>query len=304
MTKSTSYASGRAVIRAITDAAKLRAKETGEDTGTLIRHVYFDRFLCRIFADDYSSFALKGGMGMLARFPDARSTRDVDLEIADVTLDDAVAELRALAGRDIGDHLRFDYQGHEAAIAGVAQPELVACQVKFAIYAGVSTQGVLLVDLAVHQRSPAGFEQVEPDFRLRLPKLDWTNYQVIAIEDQIADKLCAMRSVYGGGQPSTRVKDLVDLAVIARSGRPEAARLRSAIRLEAAARKLPVITQVQMPDDWDERYAALVKATMRQKVWPDLPSARAAVEALIHPVLDGTASGCWDPDRGSWRTTK
>lgn len=301
MSKPTSYSSGRAVIRAITDAARLRSKETGEDTGTLIRHVYFDRFLCRIFADDQPPFALKGGMGMLARFPDARSTRDVDLEIADATLEDAVTELRALAARDIGDHLRFDYQGYEIAIAGAGQPELVACQVKFAIYAGASTQGVIFVDLAVHQRSPSGFEQVEPDFRLRLPKLDWTTYQVIAIEDQIADKLCAMRSVYGSGQPSTRVKDLVDLAVIARSGHPEAERLRSAIRLEAAARKLPEITQVQMPDDWDQRYAALVKATMRQKVWPDLPSARAAVEAMIHPVLDGTAYGNWDPERGSWQ---
>lgn len=300
MPQSTSYESGRAVVSAITSAAKLRAKDTGEDVGILIRRVYFDRFLRRIFADDQPSFALKGGMGMLARFTDARSTRDVDLEIADATLDEAVAELRGLAARDIGDHLRFDYQGHQVTVPGEGQPELMACQVKFGIYAGVAAQGLLAVDLAVHSRSVSGFERIEPDFRLHLPRLEWTSYQVIAIEDQIADKLCAMRAHYGGGRPSSRVKDLVDLAVVARSGRPDAARLRSAIRLEASTRQLADVTRVLIPEGWDDRYASLVKATARLDVWPDLPSARAAVEAMIQPVLDGTAVGRWDPVLGSW----
>ena len=115
------YQSGQAVTRAIHDAARTRASATGENVGDLTRQAYFDRFLCRVFADDDERFALKGGMGMLARFPRSRHTRDIDLERADSTIETAVADLRIRAEADLGDHFRFAYVTHTEAIKSLSR---------------------------------------------------------------------------------------------------------------------------------------------------------------------------------------
>lgn len=46
---------------------------------------------------------------MLARVPSTRATVDIDLYRSGYGLDEAVADLRRLAERDLGDHFRFVY---------------------------------------------------------------------------------------------------------------------------------------------------------------------------------------------------
>ncbi|MDA8208611.1 MAG: nucleotidyl transferase AbiEii/AbiGii toxin family protein, partial [Actinomycetota bacterium] len=70
---------------------------------------YFNRFLSRIFSDGTSSdWVLKGGTGMLARVPNTRATRDIDLHLQSASLDEALQELVRLASIDLGDHFRFE----------------------------------------------------------------------------------------------------------------------------------------------------------------------------------------------------
>ncbi len=61
--------------------ANLRANsmKTGEDINRLRRKVAFDRLLARIFTQEPSFFALKGGYGMELRISQARATKDMDL---------------------------------------------------------------------------------------------------------------------------------------------------------------------------------------------------------------------------------
>ncbi len=61
--------------------ANLRAHsmKTGEDINRLRRKVAFDRLLARIFTQEPSFFALKGGYGMELRISQARATKDMDL---------------------------------------------------------------------------------------------------------------------------------------------------------------------------------------------------------------------------------
>lgn len=60
-------------------AVKAAAKASGRDVNKVIQAFYHDRFLCRVFSADNPSFILKGGQSMLARIPNARETRDIDL---------------------------------------------------------------------------------------------------------------------------------------------------------------------------------------------------------------------------------
>ncbi|MQA88548.1 MAG: hypothetical protein GEV03_29025 [Streptosporangiales bacterium] len=53
--------------------------------------------------------------------------------------------------------------------------------------------------------------------------------KAIRLESQIAEKLHAYTRTYEGGRRSTRIKDLVDLALVAEFSRPDAEILREAI---------------------------------------------------------------------------
>lgn len=57
---------------------KKAVKTAGGDPGELYRQALHDRFLCRVFFEGNEHFVLKGGSGMLARVPDARTTKDLD----------------------------------------------------------------------------------------------------------------------------------------------------------------------------------------------------------------------------------
>lgn len=52
-------------------AVRNAAKASPQDTNRAIAGFYFHRLLCRVFSGPEPRFVLKGGLGMLARVPDA-----------------------------------------------------------------------------------------------------------------------------------------------------------------------------------------------------------------------------------------
>lgn len=67
------HAIGQAVRRHHRDDPSVQVSD-------LLLSVHRDRLLCRVFATDLGdSWVLKGGTGMLARVPNARTTMDIDL---------------------------------------------------------------------------------------------------------------------------------------------------------------------------------------------------------------------------------
>lgn len=119
------YGSWSAIAQAI-KAAATKAARGARDVTTQIRQAQFDRFLSRVFADgDESEWLLRGGVGMLARVPQARATQDIDLSASRaVDLDAAVQALQDAAGRDLGDHLRFALTRTVATGLGDNQPDV------------------------------------------------------------------------------------------------------------------------------------------------------------------------------------
>jgi hypothetical protein len=291
MPESGPYSSARAVDDAIKQAAKnAAAADSSVSVSDRIRQAHFDRFLCRVFSEgDTSEWLLKGGTGMLARVPDGRSTKDVDLYRADLTLDAALVELRRLASVDLGDHFRFEYATHEMISGGDEQPYANGYRVSFEIYIGTSRRGRLNVDLVVSVGITGEIVVTQPANRLALPRLTSIDYRLYPVVDQIADKVCATVADYAG-KPSSREKDLVDLVIFALTHDVDARSLRSAVETEARRRGLEPISVLTIPRAWGARYKKEISSTPYGRDYGAVEAAVGLMGEFLDPVLDGDAS--------------
>ncbi|MGC2374365.1 MAG: nucleotidyl transferase AbiEii/AbiGii toxin family protein [Solirubrobacteraceae bacterium] len=124
---------------------------------------------------------------------------------------------------------------------------------------------------------------------------------MVALEQHIAEKVHAYTGAYGTEQrQSTRSKDLVDLVLIGTLAKPHAGPLGTALQATFQGRdRQPLPTAVPLPPAlWAQSYAAQARNL-------DLPTGLATAHAhaarLVDPVLQGTATGRWDPTRRQWR---
>jgi hypothetical protein len=102
-------------------------------------------------------------------------------------------------------------------------------------------------------------------------------------------------------QPSTRFRELADLAIFAHTISIGAAELDVALKSEAKRRGLTLPDRLAAPTggDWPGGYARVARDAP-QLSERDLPSAVATVARFIDPTLDGTARGHWDPETLRW----
>lgn len=295
------YASPAAVEAAIRQAA--RAAGGPSDVDQRVRQAHFDRFLCRIFSQgDECEWVLKGGTGMLARVPGARTTLDIDLFRSGYALDAVIADLRRLAEIDLEDHFRFVYVSHESVIAGEQQPYTDGVRVKFETYLGVKRLGELRVDLAIGKAITGTIETIGPGNRLLLPRLVSYDYRLYPVVDQVADKVCATMATYASG-PSSREKDLVDLVIIANTQELAAHELHAAIDGERRRRLIEPFARFVAPERWGLAYTKLARNVPVCGREERIGDALALMERFIDPVLRGEAIGSWHCSAREWRSS-
>ena len=299
------YSSPSAVQQAITDAARrAHQQDPTRSVNSLIVQEHFRRFLTRIFrADAEERWILKGGTAMLARLSNARSTRDIDLLNRDADLDAAEGELIALAQHDLGDFFRFVHMKSHGQSVGDVQQYVQGRRVVFEVYIGSARQGRVSIDL-VTGVEPTGAVQVqEPSGSLALPKLPSSAYRLFPLTDHLADKVCAIMSLYAGNE-SSREKDLVDLviAAIAPAQGIYASELRDAITVEARRRQLGPMERLVIPQGWGKAYQRLTRETAAKERYATIGQARELMTLFIDPVLSGKTRGAWSSDRLSWGT--
>ena len=291
------YQTPAAVESAIRSAAQKAARnERSLSTQERIRLEYFHRFLCRIFSETPTdAWLLKGGTALLARVPSARATSDVDLFNRRHSLAAALTELRRPAALDLGDFFRFEYVSHTDSLGGRQQAYTEGVRVSFDVYLGVNKKGRLNVDLVVKAVVTDTLETIIPSNVLPLPKLPQCEHRLYPLVDQMADKVCATLSFYNG-HPSTRVKDLVDLVVLALTQTIDSGRLEVAI-----TRGLPLPETFTVPPDWDASYRRLASLIPDCKDYLTVALATNLVNALLEPVLAGKTKGLrWDPGIRAW----
>lgn len=296
------YSTAAGVEAAIKDAAKKAATADPSLTTTeRIRLEHFNRFLSRVFSEgNDSEWLLKGGTGMLARVPSARSTRDVDLFRRELTLDRALADLRRLAAVDLVDHFAFTYAGHRESIGGEEQPYTQGYVVSFDIFIGGRQKSTLHVDLSIGARLTAPVTIVEPANALDLPRLRSHEYRLYPVVDQIADKVCATMQAYNG-RPSSREKDLVDLVILAVTQEIDGNALRVAIEAETRRRLMDPFDRLVVPADWGRRYANMARSVPVCADYATVELACNLVTRFIDAALRGDADGkTWSHESLNW----
>jgi hypothetical protein len=119
----------------------------------------------------------------------------------------------------------------------------------------------------------------------------------------VADKFAAILGTHIRGETvtgSSRIKDLVDIALIATTQPISGPALRAAVLAGTAHRNLSLPDVFAVPDEavWRRGYpqsAADAPAPM-----PTFDEALSLACTLLNPVLKGPVSGSWDPAAASW----
>ncbi len=305
------YGDWRSLELAIKDAAKKAARQAGPGISAAsvdaqIRQARFDRFLSRVFAQgEQSEWLLKGGMSMLARVPRSRTTKDVDLAALRASdLAEAERALAALAEVELGDHLTFRLIRSTPTGLGENQPGVATRRYFFAcIDVDHDTQvDMVVVDVVVGPPPVGRPEVVEPANRLHLHRpLITFPYRLYPVADQVADKVCAtMDTHYPGGKRSSRVKDLVDLVLIAHTQTVDLDELRVAIAAKREFSRIGPFEHFDVPSEWTHTYPATAKGVPVAESF-SAQTAAGLVASFVNPALGKRSNpAVWDPQALAW----
>lgn len=294
---SSQYATASAFRRALEDRLKQQARLRGRPLDELRREFLFQRFLALLFSEPNGPWVLKGGASLLMRLAEARSSKDLDLlHLGDVEPDTAVTELRELAAPREGDYLTFiigDGVTHSRTNPVVT--------ISVTAYIG-APYGNFPIDLATELHLLAAPERVKPTPVVEVPGLgELPDVVVYPLTDQVADKVCAMYELHGDRQsPSSRYRDLIDLALIVSTYKLQAAPIARALQSESNRRRMHLPTHMISPaPDWATGYQAYARKTRIDRSLHTMEAALEQVGSCLNPLLARSREhGRWLPGSG------
>ena len=288
------YASEVALRSALEETLRNRAREAGVALVRLRKAAVFERLLARLIETAPEEWVLKGAYALDVRLG-LRARRTIDLDLASHQEGDRiVAWVREACLLDLDDGFHFvlrsrtDHQeGHRTMRFGIV-----------AEMAGREFESVH-VDVAIADSVNWNPESRRTSGWMAFAGIDSLDVPVLAIEQHIAEKVHAYVRTFASGT-SSRVKDLVDLALITRAIPIDAERLRIAVdttfdvRGGAKPESVP-----RPPDSWSVPFRQMARET---DLAEDLEESWKEVAAMLDPVLGGQVrEGTWDPRRRMWK---
>jgi len=225
------------------------------------RIITFDRFLQRVFEQFGKGVVLKGGYAMELRLPIARTTKDIDLSLTDISLysksrseqNESMFESLVKACRlDLGDFFAFEVSGP------VMELDAPYGGARFNVKATVAAKEFanFHVDLAIGDATVSPIEVSKPEQFLEFAGIQTSDYRLIPREQHFAEKLHAYTRT--DLKHNTRVKDLVDMVLLIKSGM-NTKRLRTAIQKtfeRRSSHSLPKTLKAP-PEIWERPYKEL-----------------------------------------------
>jgi hypothetical protein len=251
------YASGIALRTALEERLKRVTREEGVDLQRLRRQVAFDRFLARLFPDAGTDWILKGGYAMELRFQTARATRDLDFTVRAAQPGDGdglLKQLQDAGAKDAGDFFYYrigeammDLDGAPYGGARYPVESIMAGRtfVKFHLDVGVGDV-VLDPPEQAGMRDWLGFAGIAPP-----------DVPMIQREQQFAEKLHAY--TLPRTTPNSRVRDLVDMVLLIKSGTLDPGRIAQALHATFGRRTTHSIPEALAPPpkEWAAPFARM-----------------------------------------------
>ena len=276
----TEYKSGAAFRRALEERLRSSSLEKGIPLVRLRKTVAFDRFLTRLIQIQPDKWILKGGYAIQLRLLNkARTTKDIDVLVL-AKLPDVLGWLRHAGEYDLHDWFRFEIEQSEDE-----SPDEFGGN-RFHIRALLD--GRTFEDF--HLDVGIGDPVIDPIELLKGPSLlDFASIQPAIIPcypvtQQIAEKVHAYTRPHVSGE-SSRVKDFVDILLLAESGKIDSDRLSRAIQATFDARKTHSLPR-EIPDppaEWSRPYQKLAAEVSLS--YKTLEEANDAIKVFLNPIL-------------------
>lgn len=285
---------------AFRQALEQRLKDAAEgDNARLVnarRRVLFYRLLARMAATAGDRWLLKGGLALDLRLPErARATRDVDVDWQ-APADELVDALIEVTRHDAGDFFAFTVER-----SGTPQDRLGGSH-RFRVVASLAERPFdsFQLDVGLRSRQDAESEWLETPNVLAFADVEPAIVAAVPVEIQVAEKLHAYTRTYEGDRQSTRVKDFVDLVLIASLLPLDAGRLSDALQSTFDTRDTHTTPELlpEPPDGWRPAFSELAGIVGAQT---DIAAAHSDAAALLVPILSGAVKdGSWSPDAQRW----
>jgi len=294
------YKTASAFRTALESHLQARSSQTGLSLVRLRKSVAFDRLLARLLVVAEGRWVLKGALALDFRLGDkTRTTKDMDL----VRQDDAAmatADFLEAQALDLGDYFSFVIEQTDQLNA-LQDGAAIRCRARVELAGRTFEQ--IVIDIGFG--NPLGWE---PDLLagsdlLTFAGIDAIQVPVLPLEQHVAEKVHAYTRAYGtGSMQSTRVKDLVDIVLIAGLATFSATHLRSAFAgtfagrgLQALPSKLPL-----PPAEWSVPYR---KLALTVGINPDVERGHALAASFLDPILGKTVNdeAHWDYVSQLWR---
>jgi len=168
------------------------------------------------------------------------------------------------------------------------------------VLAGRPFEQHFLLDIAPREDTDRDTVHLTAPNLLAFAGIEPVTIAAIPLERHLAEKLHAYTRTFDDRRENTRVKDLVDVALIAELEQLDATALREAIDhlfLSCAAQTVPDRLPTP-PATWAVPYRDLAQAT---GIPTDLAAGHAAAAALLDPILTAhITEGIWDPNERRW----
>ncbi|MEW6107269.1 MAG: nucleotidyl transferase AbiEii/AbiGii toxin family protein [Bacillota bacterium] len=286
------YESSAAFRRALEDRLRQQAVSSGTPLTRLRKMVAFERFLARLVTAQPEAWVLKGGLALQLRLgKHARTTQDIDLLLhRTLATQDVHRLLVAAALLDLGDWFTFE-------VARPGQPAGLRFPVQSLL------DGRLFE--AFHVDVGMGDRLMEsPDLLTAPPLLDFAGVTPVTVtayplSEQIAEKVHALTRSYASGE-SSRVRDWVDVLLMARWGGLRAGALRQALQATFAQRGTHSLPRKMPtpPRSWSRPFRRLSEQTGLE--YMSLDESAQAMAQFLDPVLSGQPGESWNPARWRW----
>ncbi len=293
------YASAAAFRQALETRLNSASRESGGSLVRLRKGVVFDRLLARLLATNTESWVLKGGLALDFRLGAlARTTKDMDL--MGPSSEDATTEaMIAAQAIDLGDHFSFEIERTDR-LDQLVDGSAIRYRATASLAGRLFDQ--VPVDVGFDPSAPFEPDMIQGPDLLAFAGIPALLVAVLPLEIHVAEKLHAYTRRYADGrQASTRVKDLVDLALIASESRMDAARLHAAIAetfVRRGAHGVPDLVPPP-PADWRTSYRRMAREIGLDL---DLDGGHQCAGRFLDPLLSGEVrSGWWDPRAGHWQ---
>ena len=291
------YATAAAFRAALEERLNTNARAGGRPVGRTRKLVAFTRLLARLERSAPHQWILKGGFALELRLSgQARATRDVDLDWPS-SLEDATEALLSAAAVDLEDYFEFEIERVGDADVGAGGG------VRFRADARVAGRlfEQLLIDIGVDGDGDRPTDNLTAPDLLDFAEIEPAHIRAIPLEQHIAEKLHAYTRRYGDDQPSSRVKDLIDIVLISELSPFELDTLREAIvRLFdlRATHSLPASVPAP-PRDWATPYRALAEELGLD---PDPTVGHRLSATFLDPVLAREPGPMhWSPEELQWQ---